>query len=70
MLRPSEFGMPSGRSVKLTFFVAFFIMETSFLLAGKITELTLIVLMGVALVKAGLFEIGKQLHALCYRTLI
>ena len=31
-------------------------METSFLLAGKITELTLIVLMGVALVKAGLLK--------------
>ena len=31
-------------------------METSFLLAGKITELTLIVLMGVALVKTGLLK--------------
>ena len=31
-------------------------METSFLLAGKIIELTLIVLMGVALVKAGLLK--------------
>ena len=37
-------------------FLPFFIMETSFLLAGKITELTLIVLMGVALVKAGLLK--------------
>lgn len=41
---------------KINVFAAFFIMETSFLLAGKITELTLIVLMGAALVKAGLLK--------------